>query len=70
MEIIRYVSEYDVALFNKRAINIVQLVSRSICDERNPDSKPETKQEQNKKNIPIKIIIPDIDKECKWNMKI
>ena len=65
MEIIRYVSDYDMALFNKRAIDISRLIIRSITDEINPDAKEQSRINIARKTIPIKIIIPDIDKECK-----
>jgi hypothetical protein len=62
MEIIRYVSEYDMGLFNRSAINITQLIIRSIADITDPFAKPDTRIQLNKKTIPIKIIIPEGDK--------
>ena len=59
MEIIRYVKSIDLDLYFKGNLNIRTLILRSYGID--------TKQNMMSVNAeyPIKIIIPDIDKECK-----
>jgi len=60
MEIVRYVSEIDLKRFHKRGINLIELIDRSS------EWKIEyakTDVGANSLDIPIKIKIPDENKE-------